>query len=115
MKNSSRPSSNCKASLHSFRWSARYAAGAIGANWSSCPCSPGYVFVRVVASVEARVQILRTNGAVSVVGTRSEGTPITDAQIENIQKLLTNNIPFVDHPFLRIGQRCEFEGMLGRD
>ena len=70
----------------------------------------GYVFVRVVASVEARVQILRTNGVVSLVGARGEGTPIPDNQIENIQKLLMNNISFVDHPFLRIGQRVRIRG-----
>lgn len=110
MKDSSLPSSNCKASLHSCRWSARCAAGAIGANWCSSPCSPVTSFVRVIASMEARVQILRTNGVVRVVGTRGQGFPIPNRQIEDLQRFLTNNIPIMDHPLLRIGQRVRIRG-----
>lgn len=74
------------------------------------PLFSGYVFVRVIASVEARVQILRTNGVVRVVGTRGQGFPIPDRQIEDLQRFLTNNIPTMDHPFLRIGQRVRIRG-----
>jgi transcription antitermination factor NusG len=74
------------------------------------PLFSGYVFVRIVALVEARLQILRINGVVSMVGARGQGTPIPDRQIENIQKLLTNNTPFMDHPFLRIVQRVRIRG-----
>ena len=74
------------------------------------PLFSGYVFVRVIASVEARAQILRTNGVVRVVGTRGQGFPIPDRQIEDLQKFLTNNIPIMDHPFLRIGKRVRIRG-----
>lgn len=74
------------------------------------PLFSGYVFVRVIASVEARVQILRTNGVVRVVGTRGQGFPIPNRQIEDLQRFLTNNIPIMDHPLLRIGQRVRIRG-----
>jgi transcription antitermination factor NusG len=74
------------------------------------PLFAGYLFVRMAASVEARVNVLRTNGVVRLVGARGEGIPIPDNQIESIQKILTNNIPFVNHPFLRIGQRVRIRG-----
>jgi len=74
------------------------------------PLFCGYVFVRVVSSLEARVQVLRTDGVVSFVGARGEGTPIPDRQIEDIQILLSNNIPCVSHPFLKVGQRVRIRG-----
>ncbi|MBZ5628256.1 MAG: UpxY family transcription antiterminator [Acidobacteriia bacterium] len=74
------------------------------------PLFAGYLFVRMAASVEARVDVLRTNGVVRLVGVRGEGVPIPDDQIEGIQKILTNDIPFVNHPFLRIGQRVRIHG-----
>ena len=74
------------------------------------PLFPGYLFVRVVASREARAQILRASGVVSMVGTRGEPISIPDSQIESIQKLVSNNVPFVHHPFLRVGQRVRIRG-----
>jgi len=74
------------------------------------PLFSGYVFVRVVLSGEARVQVLRTDGVVSFVGVRGEGIPIPDRQIEGIQILLNNHIPSVSYPFLKLGQRVRIRG-----
>jgi transcription antitermination factor NusG len=74
------------------------------------PLFPGYVFVRIVASVEARVRILRTPGVVRLVGARGEGAPIPDIQIETIRQLLSNGISFVHHPFLTVGRRVRIRG-----
>jgi transcription antitermination factor NusG len=74
------------------------------------PLFSGYLFVRVVASRETRVEILRTSGVVDIVGTRSEPIPIPDSQIESVQKLVSNNVPFLHHPFLRVGQRVRICG-----
>jgi transcription antitermination factor NusG len=74
------------------------------------PLFPGYVFVRIVLSVEARVRILRTPGVVRLVGARGEGAPIPDIQIETIRQLLSNGISFVHHPFLTVGRRVRIRG-----
>lgn len=53
---------------------------------------------------------MRTNGVVSLVGNRGEAIPIPDNEIESIQKLLASHVPFVEYPFVRIGQRVRVRG-----
>jgi transcription antitermination factor NusG len=74
------------------------------------PLFSGYAFVRIVPSAESRVGVLRTQGVVSFVGGRGEGIPIPDQQIKDIQNLLANNVPCVNHPFLKLGQRVRIRG-----
>ena len=40
------------------------------------------------------------------------GAPVSipNEQIENIQKLLANDIPCIHHPFLKVGQRVRVRG-----
>src|SRR5271165_3748255 len=71
---------------------------------------PGYTFVRADASPESCVRILQTPGVVSFVGTGRRGIPIPDKQIEDIQTVLTQNIPCAIFPFLRVGQRLRIRG-----
>jgi transcription antitermination factor NusG len=66
---------------------------------------PSYTFVRVVPTAEAYVRVMETAGVVGFVGTRRRGIPIPDKQIEDIQTVLTQNIPCAIYPFLRVGQR----------
>jgi transcription antitermination factor NusG len=70
----------------------------------------GYTFVRMVATQDTRVAVLRTNGVVSFVGPRGIGTPIPDSEIEAVQTLLKHHIPFSEHPFLTIGQAVRILG-----
>jgi transcriptional antiterminator NusG len=69
------------------------------------PLFPGYAFVRLVYSPEERMRVLRTEGVVNFVGTGGQGIAIPDKQIEYVQTLLANKIPFENYPFLKAGQR----------
>lgn len=53
-----------------------------------------YVFVKVAPTNEARVQVCRTSGVFQIVGTRGEGTPIPDQQIEAVQTLIGQELPW---------------------
>jgi len=74
------------------------------------PLFSGYTFVRFTYSHEERIRVLRSHGAVGLVGVQGAGVPIPDSQIEDIRKLLTNKIPLRKHGFLRIGQRVRIRG-----
>jgi transcription antitermination factor NusG len=71
------------------------------------PLFPGYTFVRMVYQPEQRLRVLSTEGIVSFVGVHGQGMPIPDKQIENIQALLSAEVPVESYPFLKIGQRVK--------
>src|SRR6185437_667524 len=54
---------------------------------------------------EGRLKALRIDGVYSLVGTRAEGTPIPEEQIETIRRIAAERVPWQAHPFLKIGQR----------
>lgn len=39
-----------------------------------------------------------------------QGTPIPDAQIDAVQTLISQELPWSNHPFLKIGQRVRIRG-----
>lgn len=69
-----------------------------------------YVFVYLPWSAEPRVKVLRTDGVFGFVGTRGEGIPIPDAEIESIRTLLVSKVPYTAYPFLTLGQRVRVRG-----
>jgi transcription antitermination factor NusG len=69
-----------------------------------------YVFVRMTAGARDRLQVCRTNGVLQVVGSRGEGIPIPEEQIEAVRSLLAEQLPWSEHPFLKIGQRVRICG-----
>lgn len=69
------------------------------------PLFPGYTFLRMTYLPEQRLRVLNTDGIVGFVGVQGRGTAIPDRQIEHIQNLLTAQVPFESHPFLKVGQR----------
>ena len=79
-----------------------------------------YVFAQLAATNEGRLKALRIDGVFSIVGTRGEGTPIPDEQIDAVRRLIEERLPWHSHPFLKIGQRVRIrsgaldgvEGML---
>ena len=73
------------------------------------PLFPGYVFVRLFASNEHRVQVLRVPGVLHFVGPEL-GTTIPEAQIESVKALVSHNLLWTSHPFLRSGQRIRVRG-----
>lgn len=64
-----------------------------------------YVFANIIPRNEERIRVLRTHGVIGLVGTRGEGTPIPEEQMEAIRTVLSQNLVCGAHPFLKIGQR----------
>ena len=69
------------------------------------PLFSGYLFVKLAPSKVARLRVLRTDGVFDFVGTRGEGMPIPDAQIEAVRTLVEGVRSWCSHPFLKVGQR----------
>ena len=84
------------------------------------PLFPGYVFVRI--SVRERLEVLKSFGAVHIVGDGCAPLPIDEAQIENVKSFIERGIKCNPHPYLRVGNRVRiqegplsgFEGVLIR-
>jgi len=74
------------------------------------PLFPGYIFVRIPETSEPRVSVLRTNGVIKFVGSRSAGTPIPQNEIDSVQILLKGGVVFQEHSFLNVGQRVRVRG-----
>jgi transcription antitermination factor NusG len=65
-----------------------------------------YVFVKLVAANnEERMRVYRTNGVFRIVSMRGEAIPIPDEQIDSLRAVVTQQVPWSAHPFLKIGQR----------
>ena len=73
--------------------------------WVEFPLFSCYVFAKLAPSNEGRVKALRIDGVYSLVGTRGEGTPIPDEQIEAVRRITEERLAWHSHPFLKIGQR----------
>ena len=69
-----------------------------------------YVFIRVAPSSHERIRAERTAGALGIVGVRGEGIPIPEEQIEAIRILVSQQISWSLHPFLKVGQRVRIRG-----
>ena len=74
------------------------------------PLFPGYTFVRVEPGQMFRVAILRTNGVRNFVGAKGIGTRIPDEEIEAVQALLEQHIPWDPYPYARVGQTVRILG-----
>lgn len=64
-----------------------------------------YVFAKLLPTTQGRLAALRTDGVFGLVGTRGEGTPIPEEQIDAVRKLVEERLPWHSHPFLKFGQR----------
>src|ERR1700734_458862 len=69
------------------------------------PLFPSYLFVQISDSQDMRVPILRTTGVLGIVGNRGIGATIPEEQIQAVQAILEQGIPFTSFPFLNAGQR----------
>jgi transcription antitermination factor NusG len=76
----------------------------------SIPLFPGYAFVHIPSGQGIRIAILRTGGVMSFVGSKGLGTPIPDSEIEAVQTILEQRIPFSLHPYTSIGQVVRIRG-----
>jgi transcription antitermination factor NusG len=74
------------------------------------PLFAGYTFVRIAPTPEQRVNVLRTQGVVELVGSQGQGIPIPEDQIESVRAVAALNLPFTEHVFLKVGQRVRVRG-----
>jgi len=69
-----------------------------------------YVFVQLEPTNEDRLKALKTEGVLALVGVRGEGTPIPNEQIEAVRTLVTQDLPWSNYGFLKVGQRVRVRG-----
>ena len=70
-----------------------------------------YVFVKLTFSNnDERMRVYRTSGVFRIVSMRVEAVPIPDEQIDALRTVVTQQVPWSAHPFLKIGQRVRIRG-----
>ena len=70
-----------------------------------------YVFVKMVVSDhQERMRVYRTNGVFGIVSMRGEAIPIPEDQIEALRAVVTQQVAYSAHPFLKVGQRVRIRG-----
>ena len=77
--------------------------------WIELPLFSHYVFVRISATAESRVSVLRTSGVVRFAGVRG-GTPVPQDQIESLQTIVHQRISLTAHEFIKVGERVRIRG-----
>ncbi|HEY6362284.1 MAG TPA: transcription termination/antitermination NusG family protein [Vicinamibacterales bacterium] len=71
----------------------------------SLPMFPGYSFIRHAIDRHSYVEILKTRGVVRVLGDGWERlSPVADADVEAIQRIVQTDVPVFPHTYLREGQ-----------
>jgi len=74
------------------------------------PLFPGYAFLRSARSFALRLLVLQTAGVVGFVSFAGTAAMIPQKQIEDLQLLLAERVPFSLYPFLHSGQRVRIRG-----
>jgi transcription antitermination factor NusG len=74
------------------------------------PLFPGYAFVRIDQSREARKAVLQTAGLIGFVSYGGIVTAVPSKQIEDLQLLLQEKGLFSLHSFVHAGQRVRIRG-----
>jgi transcription antitermination factor NusG len=69
-----------------------------------------YAFVRMERTTENRLKVLRIPGVLGFVGSERQGTPIPEQQIESLRRAISENVPFMPHPFVSAGSRVRIRG-----
>lgn len=81
------------------------------------PLFPGYCFARFNAANP--LPVLKCAGVVRIVSFNGQPTPMTDVEVENLQRLVQHNLPYDSCPLLHEGSRVEviggpLRGVIGR-
>jgi transcription antitermination factor NusG len=66
---------------------------------------PGYTFVRLHPSPLIQKEVLKTGGIIGLVTFAGEAAPVPAKQIDDLRKVLSQNLPCGLHPFLKVGQK----------
>lgn len=64
-----------------------------------------YAFAKFARGRAERLQVLRVEGVLGLVGAHGEGASIPEEQIEAVRALVQGSVPWTAHPFLEIGHR----------
>ncbi len=67
------------------------------------PLFPGYVFVQIPNSPEARLRVLKTSGVVQFVGNRYGAVSIPDKEISDVRTVLDQKARLLSPSVLTIG------------
>lgn len=67
------------------------------------PYFPSYIFVRIEDEPERRLDVLRTNGTVRILGNAGAIEPIPEAEIDRFQRLVASRLSVQSHPFMKEG------------
>ena len=74
------------------------------------PMFPGYLFVHHMVDKASYIEILKTKGIVRILGGRWDRlTPVADAEIEALQRVITTDLVVLPHPYMREGQRVRID------
>jgi transcription antitermination factor NusG len=76
----------------------------------SVPLFPGYTFVLSDRSVVRRLLVLQTAGVMGFVSFAGTAAMIPRKQIQDLQLLLSEEVPFSMYPFVKMGQRVRVRG-----
>jgi transcription antitermination factor NusG len=74
------------------------------------PLFSGYTFVRLSPSPALQRVILQTTGVTGFVSSGNELMPIPPSQLENLRKVLSQELPCKLAPFLNVGRRVRVRG-----
>lgn len=74
------------------------------------PLFPGYGFVRLADSPAQRLRVLQTAGVHGFVMANGFPIPIPQQQIEDVRRLVADEIACHTYPFLKVGQRVRIRG-----
>ena len=85
------------------RWSDRKKAVTI-------PLFAGYAFVKLGRSRALQLRVLQMPGVIGFVSSQGKAVPVPAEQVEQLRKLLLQNVPCSIHAFLRAGQRVRVRG-----
>jgi transcription termination/antitermination protein NusG len=74
------------------------------------PIFPGYLFVHMLMDKGRYIEVLKTKGVVRILGERWDRlTPVSETEIEALQRVIASNLTVLPHPYLREGQRVRIE------
>ncbi|HZQ66963.1 MAG TPA: UpxY family transcription antiterminator [Terriglobales bacterium] len=69
-----------------------------------------YVFVKLELTNEQRYRVCNIEGVFGFVGVRGDAIAIPEEQIDAVRTLMTQQLSWSSHPFLKIGQRVRIRG-----
>jgi len=75
------------------------------------PLFPGYVFVKILSV--RRLEVLKANGVVRIVGNSTGPMPIPEEQVASVKRFVEVGLKCDPHPYLKIGKNVRItEGPL---